>query len=342
MPDKWNTLSLRDKVKAIKIMVAYGITHPSEIRNLFNAMSEPKEDKQQENQVEITTEGPAMNEALNNPLYTQKYEDLSPVAKEHINSIALEYNIGPDKVEEYYNNGYLNPVIKARFQVEGSGRKKGNDSKTKESSEYLEGQMNSIVYNRTDQAQGKMSRPNLNYAIPYLEDKEIKVSGVGRVTENALDSLAKYALLTDLPLSEALGLSAQETQFGAIPYINYGSYDKIGYSDIASSSKEFDTMLGNTSYFRNYGIIPAEYLVRDFAYGLDKVDSNVPPLQHAFEYYKAGKYNPNDPNHTSDVQERGREVMSTPAIQDWISRSDYAKAALENEAKLKEKTLNDE
>ena len=192
-------------------------------------------------------------------------------------------------------------------------RVRQNDSPTSEASSRLEVSMNNKIYDTSDKR-----GPNPDYIIPYIENKEIKVKGIGRVSTNALDSLAKYANITKVPLEEALGLSAQETNFGAQPYYNYGQK--------GVSSRE----LGNTSYFRNYGSIPSENLVRDFRYNKpdwrgEYIDSSIPPLQHALEYYKKGDYNRGDPNHTRDVKARGRALMTDPAIQKWMKDSKYVK-----------------
>jgi len=198
-----------------------------------------------------------------------------------------------------------------------NGRLRDNDSPTAEATEILENRMNTMVYDGANHR-----RPNMRYAIPYLQDKEIKVGGVGRVPTNALDSLAKYAGIVDVPLEEALGLAAQETGFGAIPYINYDTQ----FNGETVNSRE----LGNSSYFRNFGIIPAENFVRDFRYNKPNWDGSyisqdVPPLQHALQYYKDGNYNRGDPNHTSDVRNKGRRLMTDTNIQNWMKTSKYVK-----------------
>ena len=74
--------------------------------------------------------------------------------------------------------------------------------------------------------------------------------------------------------------------------------------------------------------IPAEYLVRDFMYNgdlsfngkhSDPIPLDTPPLQNAFEYYKAGLYNTNDPNHTGDVQKEGSSLWNetTGSLRNW-------------------------
>ena len=116
----------------------------------------------------------------------------------------------------------------------------------------------------------------------------------------------------------ALGLPMQETAFGRNPLFNYG---KLGKN---YSSQD----LGSANYFKNFGNIPAEYLVRDFRYNGDivfngkrdePISLDTPPLQHAFEYFNAGKYNTNDKNHTKDVKASGNVLWNetTGSLMNW-------------------------
>lgn len=49
----------------------------------------------------------------------------------------------------------------------------------------------------------------------------------------------------------------------------------------------------------------------------------MPPFEHAFKYYKEGKYNPGDPRHTGMVKEKGRLVMQSPEYKKWESTKRY-------------------
>lgn len=256
--------------------------------------------------------GPTSNTKETKTYYTPTYKKLPKTYKQGVTEVAQEMNIPEGEVPLYYDTGMLRPALGLR-EYPNNGRKRDNDSPTQELSEFYERQMNNQIY------RGKEGRkPNMPYAIPYLDEKEIKVKGVGRVSTNALDSLAKYAGIVGLPLEEALGLAAQETQFGAIPYYN------MGQEGVDARA------LGNTSYFRNYGVIPAENFVRDFRYNKadwngEYIDQSKPPLQHAFEYYKKGDYNRGDPNHTSDVKKRGKALMTDSNIIKWMQTSPFVK-----------------
>ncbi|QOR58845.1 hypothetical protein KNV35_gp90 [uncultured phage cr8_1] len=73
-----------------------------------------------------------------------------------------------------------------------------------------------------------------NERIPYIKEKEIKLSKAGKLTgikltTNQLDSIAKYANKVGLPIKTALGLVGQESAFG-----NY-----FGYANNAKSLNEY-------------------------------------------------------------------------------------------------------
>ena len=262
------------------------------------------------------------------------YDNLSNGEKKALAKEAEKYNVPKDKFIEYYNSGRLHPLLYTEYHggkwtnksnnsvkdIVVFGRLKENDSKfDPKESERFENSSNSYIWKTL--ANEYPAKPNLEYMIPYIDSLEIKVPGVGRVSTNALDSLAKYAVITKTPLSEALGLSAQETQFGAIPS---GNMTAVKTKQDALNNRH----LANMSYFRNFGWIPAEYLVRDFRYNYYPIDRTVPPLQHAFEYWNSGNYNNGDPKHTKMVRDRGESVIITRAIQDWISSNKNAQKAL--------------
>ena len=50
----------------------------------------------------------------------------------------------------------------------------------------------------------------------------------------------------------------------------------------------------------------------------DYETKTVPPFEHAFQYYKTGKYNSGDPTHTDMVKLKGAEVMQSPEFKNWF------------------------
>ena len=86
-----------------------------------------------------------------------------------------------------------------------------------------------------------------NERIPYIKDKEIKLTNAGKLTgtrlsTNQLDSIAKYASKVGLPIKTALGLVGQESAFG-----NYFGY--------ANNAKDLNTYNTQSKEIRDkYGI----------------------------------------------------------------------------------------
>lgn len=178
-----------------------------------------------------------------------------------------------------------------------------NNSPTSTQSEALENQM----YTALDRNRVRNNYRTKPFDVPY-GDRTIKIR-VGKnaplqeVSVNALDTIAKYAGVTNTPIQTAIGLSQQETGLGRIVFFNF---DSNGVDTRA---------LGNSNYFKNFGSIPQEYLFRDFRYNNDLQDGDTvslstPPAQHALEYFKSGNYNRGDKNHTKDVERVGNEVWN--------------------------------
>lgn len=53
----------------------------------------------------------------------------------------------------------------------------------------------------------------------------------------------------------------------------------------------------------------------------DYETKTVPPFEHAFKYYKTGKYNSGDPYHTDMVKLKGAEVMQSPEFKNWFKNA---------------------
>lgn len=192
-------------------------------------------------------------------------------------------------------------------------RVKQNDSPTKEISGGYEDYVNKTISKHGSTSNSK------KYYIPYLYGKEIKVRGAGRMSSNMLDSIAVNANKAKIPFNEALGLAVQETHGGAMPTIAVP----------AGMDKDNVRAHFNMSYARNYGGIPAEYLINDYEYhnkgykgsknnDLTNIES---PLQHGFTMYKRGLYNPGDKNHYNDVRAAGNKAISSPDVQKWIQEN---------------------
>lgn len=178
--------------------------------------------------------------------------------------------------------------------------------------------------------------------IPYIPEKTIKLTNAGKDTgvtfsTNLLDSIAKYANITDLPLKSALGLAGQESTFGKgygvekqdvrpSTLVSDWSYDYF-YNMLLDFTDNPMMGLRKTAEKKSKGDENKywELLELGFPYAKRQVlnQKNLPVLEHAFNLYKSGKYNPGDPNHTQMVEERGEALMGSPEIQKWMNESPY-------------------
>lgn len=185
--------------------------------------------------------------------------------------------------------------------------------------------------------------------IPYLEEKQIKLTHPDKnkkfkdrnviISTNMLDSIAKYANNAKLPLKSALGLVGQESTFGygrhfyqedapSIDLISNWSWSDYEnpYTELLGEAERrvgkpigFHTKEENKLYYK--------YLLEGLNYADNqakiRLENSKHPLQHGFELYKTGKYNPGDPRHTQMVEERGEALMESPEIQKWMNESPY-------------------
>ena len=190
--------------------------------------------------------------------------------------------------------------------------------------------------------------------IPYISEKSITLTNAGKDTgvtlsTNVLDSIAKYAKNAELSLSSALGLAGQESTFGKgynveakeilpstlVSNWNYGNpYGRADRSENPylglwnAANKKVNGYQGH--YDSNQDFIYDQKFIDVLKGGLPYADkqakrlrTDIPVLEHAFRKYKSGQYNPNDPNHTRMVEERGKALMKSPEIQKWMKESKF-------------------
>lgn len=244
--------------------------------------------------------------------FTPSYKDLPQKNKTAVKSVADKHGVKGDIIS-WYESDEGRRVLAAYYSgIPNNGRVRRNDSPTRDESEELTYGMHRAIIRGTGGNIPTAPYKESGYDVPYLIEKEIRADG-NRMPSNALDSLAKYAGQAGISLQEALGLYRQETAAGSVPFGNTGG--------------DNDRALMNSNYHREYGSIPANYLVRDFEYDRvgHEVDRKVPPLLHAFQYFKAGKYNPKDRSHTDDVLKKGADMLNSPAVKEWLRTSPFAK-----------------
>lgn len=167
-----------------------------------------------------------------------------------------------------------------------------------------------------------LGNPNMRFATPYLPSRRIVINGVA-TSANALDTIAKYAGQAQIPITEGLGLY-HESFNGSAPLINTsGAWKNTKYgrqNPLTTEQKKVrDRVLLNANYFTNYGIIPTQYMFRDFEY--KNMPENIPPALHAFDYFDRGLYNPGDSNHTANTREYGEALFNSKVGKEWWEES---------------------
>lgn len=264
-----------------------------------------------------------------------KWNSLSLKEKSEIMKLAIYSGVSDlNSIRKSYNSfaeGGLMPDNPEKKLV----RVKENDSPTKVASEAVEDDIAKRHINMVKVADEK-GHPSDAYYIPYKE--EIKIPGVGRTAKSILDSIAVNAKRAGIPLEDAYGLAAEETFLGATPNISTKAYidsytKKNGKAPSKEQIKEYEREVLNSSYARNYGGIYPQFLINNhewFQRGWEqspkyksKLKNIKSPLEHGFTLYKMGVYNTGDSNHTKKVQEKGKQIMHTPAFQEYQKNSKF-------------------
>lgn len=230
---------------------------------------------------------------------------------------------GADISEPIYKLDDKGKPIRIRDNTSPTNKNKYNlgmyNSQFRNSSEYEDWQ-NEMLYKNIDD--GKYRKPNLEYSLPFLPNKLIKV-GNNFTTSNNLDSIAKYAYQANIPIKDALGLTHESLQ-GSSFYGNLPSalrYTSTPFKGTEDERKLAESIMTNANYHKSFGILPANLYVRDFKYDADDIPQNIPPLLHAFDIYDRGLYNPGKSSHTADTKRYGEEYFSQPNIQEWWNTS---------------------
>ena len=170
----------------------------------------------------------------------------------------------------------------------------------------------------------KVQNLNTKFAIPY--GKGIIING-REVSRNLLDSIAYNAGLNKYPvdkLNYAYGLPSQESHNGRIAIGNI--LNKRKDVDI----KQYNNAVANMNVFKNFGVIPANVIVRNWSNkndaGTDKktsynLSTNLSPLYQSFDLFRRGLYNTGDKNHTNDVKTAGDLIINSPEFKTYWETS---------------------
>lgn len=315
---KWDELSMAERVPYLKLGMDSGIYNPTIIADIYNRFEDggKKESK-------------GYDWLKPKYWFTPSYDASS--LKE---AITKAYDDGISGNDILYNGRAYKALLNDQDAAEYKGRRfqrvNNNTSKTSKESETFE---NSIanVHKRQVHIADSLGHPSEDYFIPYIYDKEIYIPGVGRTTTNMLDSIYVNAKRAGTPLDEAIGLAAEETLLGASPTVSLDAKNKDykrkhGKSMPKEEQRQYERRLYNMSYARNFGGIYPQFLINNHewyqrgwedskAKDLKNIDS---PLEHGFRLYNKGLYNTGDPNHSKKVKAKGRKVLNTRVVKDWL------------------------
>ena len=212
------------------------------------------------------------------------------------------------------------------------------------------------------------------YYIPFIDSKRRTLTNAGLATgaiisENLLDTIAKYANQAGLPIKTALGLAVKESTLGnptddssiykilnprkAELFKSMGTGQHINQGNAIDPRElvnfyvdEYDPYTGAMLYTHNKTkaiSFDKDVYNRQLALGERYADSQVKKyeqeygnnhvLHNAFKYYKEypNKYNPGQPSYQQLVNKRADEVWNSPEIQNWYKT--YKNRSLENGGK---------
>ena len=209
--------------------------------------------------------------------------------------------------------------------------------------------------------QDKVKR-NTDVDIPFIPEKKITLSNAGLATgavlsENMLDSIAKYADRAGLPVKTALGLATKETTLGN-PTIDKSVYKLLGDGSFVPTYNNMQNINSGISiggrYLISYNqdtnpytwLLNAARKSKNFNETILKGEKyadkqaeklkgreNTTTLEAGFRSYAEHpeRYNPGQKNYQQLVNKRANEVWNSPEIQNWYKT--YRKRSLEEGGK---------
>lgn len=217
-------------------------------------------------------------------------------------------------------------------------------------------------YNNDIEYRFKIKDRNLPEAseikIPFINNKRIVLTNAGLstgavISENMLDTIAKYAKAAGIPIKTALGIAAKEStlgnptddrsvykilnkesaayfkKMGTAQHINVG--DQVNGRELVNFYVDTDPVYyAAKQYAKKHSINNEDYLNKlkggekyaDLQASQRERFRNKNVIQAAFEYYRdfPHKYNPGQKNYQQLVNKRGDELMSSPEVQNWYKQ----------------------
>lgn len=191
----------------------------------------------------------------------------------------------------------------------------------------------------------KRKQNELKYSIPVKEENKIITRYDGNVPitiySNALDSVAKYAKIARVPITEGVGVPFQESRVasseGRKPGVYYGKSPSNNYWKPEYRNNNYISpvvMLSDWNYYEDnpwVELLNTAKTEEDFEKGrqytenkMKNFDINIPPILHAMQLYKTGKYNSADPDYKNKVIKQGSAFLNSQEGQEWVNSSKHS------------------
>lgn len=206
--------------------------------------------------------------------------------------------------------------------------------------EWAEKKWEDITVARDRLSRGKYAIPTTGTIQLSQNGKKNKDRGAW-VNQAMVDSLLKYGNIAGIPKWEALGLAAVESTFGSDKYRQVVTYPPSATKEVDLDAEMiYDpvSLLSNwhytegnpyASFYRSI-IKSSEDQDERAKLGVPYLENQVPnfvldipPILDAFLTYKAGKYNPGNPNYNQEVKNRGEDLKYSPELVEMVNNSEY-------------------
>jgi hypothetical protein len=182
---------------------------------------------------------------------------------------------------------------------------------------------------------------NSTGTIKYNQDNEIMLTTdganaryrTGRISTDLLDYIYDNAAKANIPFKEAVGLAGKESTLGigrgykrgasVSPIDLYSFWHGVG--DSVKTNKEMNKL--NSIYVKMYnGEVINEEDLAAAEKEYQKLYDNLHPFEgnnlvkEAYDYYKAGKYNPGEKGYNENVLLQGEAILQDKAVQEWLKK----------------------
>ena len=242
------------------------------------------------------------------------------------------------------NTGVLFPIVPERIERYDPNpyKRDGDFAENWRVSDVFYDENKNNTFRWADDVMHDRAKNDERYIIPYLPDKEIRLTtgryNTGRISTNVLDSIYDAAMRTGTPLEVALGLAGRESTLGIGRGFKRGH--GISATEMMSNWQQInpnlETNRQGTERRKEYRALwnkyrklkepltkeEADRLIEIYNEEQEKInklrDITENPIDNALKYYNTGNYNKGDKRHSQMVEEDGRILLSDPAVRRWL------------------------